>query len=258
MFYKEIEFDFPTFINRTIISAELVIFGICDKALKVLMFQKQDFPDMGKYGLPSRYMEPDRSLNDTVRRLTIALDIAHLDVHEIGTLSDPARDMGKRAVSSVFIGAMDGKALEHVAADFQNGIVLEPREKTWVDPEFFDQWSGQCEVALDHAAIVQLAMRRLRRMINHTEIAFDFVPEKFTLGQLQRVHEIVGGKKINASTFRKRMLGQIFSDDTVIQSVEIKRNGQMGAPPTIYERIPVTKRRPPVVKKPKLKAKFVD
>ncbi|CAI6081646.1 hypothetical protein PAECIP112173_03277 [Paenibacillus sp. JJ-100] len=60
-------------------------------------------------------------------------------------------------------------------------------------------------IAFDHAQIIHYALERLRSKIEYTDIAFNLMPEKFTLTALQKVYEIISGKKFLAAAFRRKM-----------------------------------------------------
>ncbi|WP_145415021.1 NrtR DNA-binding winged helix domain-containing protein [Paenibacillus xylanexedens] len=60
-------------------------------------------------------------------------------------------------------------------------------------------------IAFDHAQIIHYALERLRSKIEYTDIAFNLMPEKFTLTALQKVYEIISGKKLLAAAFRRKM-----------------------------------------------------
>ncbi|MGO4529513.1 NUDIX domain-containing protein [Paenibacillus sp. 2TAF8] len=60
-------------------------------------------------------------------------------------------------------------------------------------------------IAFDHAKIIHYALERLRSKIEYTDIAFNLMPEKFTLTALQKVYEIISGKKLLAAAFRRKM-----------------------------------------------------
>jgi ADP-ribose pyrophosphatase YjhB (NUDIX family) len=61
-------------------------------------------------------------------------------------------------------------------------------------------------LAFDHAAIVAAAVRRIRGKLDYAPIGYELLPHAFTLFDLQRVHECVGGKPVNKDSFRRRML----------------------------------------------------
>ncbi len=53
---------------------------------------------------------------------------------------------------------------------------------------------GAGPLAFDHARILDTALERLRRKLACTNIGFELLPKKFTLSQLQRVHEAILGQ----------------------------------------------------------------
>ncbi|MCD1259441.1 NUDIX hydrolase [Paenibacillus athensensis] len=60
-------------------------------------------------------------------------------------------------------------------------------------------------LAFDHAKIIYAATERLKQQIEHTDIAFQLMPERFTLSALQQVYEIIGGKELLAAAFRRKI-----------------------------------------------------
>ena len=46
-------------------------------------------------------------------------------------------------------------------------------------------------------------MERLRNKLEYTDIVFNMMPELFTLGELQKVYEIILGKKLLDPAFRR-------------------------------------------------------
>jgi len=63
-------------------------------------------------------------------------------------------------------------------------------------------------IAFDHAKIIEYAVERLRNKIEYTDIAFNLMPERFTLTELQQVYEVilVGAVKAN---FRRKIANMV-------------------------------------------------
>jgi 8-oxo-dGTP diphosphatase len=61
-------------------------------------------------------------------------------------------------------------------------------------------------LAFDHAHILGTAVQRLRGKLDYAPVGFEFLPEEFTLRQLQVIHEAVLGRRLNKDSFRRRML----------------------------------------------------
>ena len=61
-------------------------------------------------------------------------------------------------------------------------------------------------LAFDHADILGLAVQRLRGKLDYAPVGFELLPNKFTLRDLQEIHETIQGKAVNKDSFRRRML----------------------------------------------------
>jgi len=61
-------------------------------------------------------------------------------------------------------------------------------------------------VAFDHRKIVDYALERLRNKVNYTSVAFQLLPKKFTLSELQEAYEVILGQRLDKRNFRKKML----------------------------------------------------
>lgn len=64
--------------------------------------------------------------------------------------------------------------------------------------------------------IVAAALERPRGNVEYTSLPGFLLPEPFTLLELQRTYELVLGRALNKSAFRKRMLDGEFLDETGI------------------------------------------
>ncbi|MET3130613.1 ADP-ribose pyrophosphatase YjhB (NUDIX family) [Oxalobacteraceae bacterium GrIS 1.11] len=61
------------------------------------------------------------------------------------------------------------------------------------------------ELAFDHGAILSTAIRRLRHRVENSSLPVHLLPSECTLPDLQRVYEIVLGRRVDKSAFRKRI-----------------------------------------------------
>ncbi|MFH1400955.1 MAG: hypothetical protein ABIH41_05535 [Nanoarchaeota archaeon] len=70
------------------------------------------------------------------------------------------------------------------------------------------QWQSVYDLpplAFDHARIIEDALKQLRYEIQTTNIAFQILPPKFTLSQMQRVYELVLDQTLDKRNFRKKL-----------------------------------------------------
>lgn len=68
-------------------------------------------------------------------------------------------------------------------------------------------------LAFDHAQMIQYAVERLRNKIEHTDIAYNLMPELFTLTELQQVYEIILGRELLPAAFRRKIADMVIETD---------------------------------------------
>ena len=59
---------------------------------------------------------------------------------------------------------------------------------------------------LNLALYTKYEFEKIRHKISYQPIAFELLPEKFTLTQLQHLYEVILNKKLDKRNFRKKML----------------------------------------------------
>lgn len=74
-------------------------------------------------------------------------------------------------------------------------------------------------IAFDHAKIIAYGIERLRSKIEYTDIAFNLMPEKFTLTQLQKVYEIILGKELLKANFRRKIADLVVETNEYVTDV---------------------------------------
>lgn len=76
----------------------------------------------------------------------------------------------------------------------------------------------QSDLAFDHAKMLIYAIERLKNKVEYTTIAFNLMPERFTLTKLQQVYEILLDKPLLKANFRRKIA------DMVIETEEYEEN----------------------------------
>ena len=85
------------------------------------------------------------------------------------------------------------------------------------------------KLALNHNQVLDKALETLRFKLKYFPLAFELLPEKFTLGQAQGLYEIISGKKLDKRNFRKKLTSQ----DLLVQLKE-KQKGVAHKPALYY------------------------
>lgn len=74
-------------------------------------------------------------------------------------------------------------------------------------------------IAFDHARIITSVFHRLRRMLgSDIRIAFDFMPEYFTLTDLQEAVELISGQELVKPNFRRKIGEYVVGTKRLIQN----------------------------------------
>lgn len=74
-------------------------------------------------------------------------------------------------------------------------------------------------IAFDHAKIITSVFNRLRRMLgSDIRIAFDFMPESFTLTDLQEAVELISGQELVKPNFRRKIAEYVIETDMLTQN----------------------------------------
>ena len=71
----------------------------------------------------------------------------------------------------------------------------------------------QSDLAFDHAKLLIYAIERLKNKVEYTTIAFNLMPERFTLTQLQQVYEILLDKPLLKANFRRKIADMVIETD---------------------------------------------
>jgi 8-oxo-dGTP diphosphatase len=66
--------------------------------------------------------------------------------------------------------------------------------------------TDQPPLAFDHRKIVDYAHQRIRNKLDYTNVGFELLPDKFTLTELQLVHEAILGENLDKRNFRRKII----------------------------------------------------
>ncbi|HOP72519.1 MAG TPA: NUDIX domain-containing protein [Thermoclostridium caenicola] len=64
-------------------------------------------------------------------------------------------------------------------------------------------------IAFDHARIIAYGIERLRNKVEYTDIAFNLMPQYFTLTELQQVYEVILDRELLKANFRRKIADRV-------------------------------------------------
>jgi 8-oxo-dGTP diphosphatase len=180
--------------DRPSVTVDIVIFTLREDELRVLLIQRGHWPFEGYWAIPGGFVKIDESLEEAARReLREETGVTEVFLEQLYTFGDPQRDPRTRVISVAYFAV--------VSADR-----LEPRAGTdAADVRWWAMSALPRQLAFDHDEILSYALTRLRYKIEYTAVAFEILPEEFTLGELQAAYETILGEELDKANFRKKL-----------------------------------------------------
>jgi 8-oxo-dGTP diphosphatase len=191
------------------VTTDIVIFTLQDDKLKVLLVRRSIEPFRDSWALPGGFVEIDEDLERcALRELEEETGVTGVYLEQLYTFGRPDRDPRERVITVAYYALVPIDRLSVRAASDASEVAWHPCER--LPP-----------LAFDHAQIVQLALERLAAKIDYSTIALQFMPQRFTMSELQRVYEIILGAPQDKRNFRKRVMAYGCIEPTG----ETRRNG---------------------------------
>lgn len=188
-----------TDFERPLVTVDVVIFTVMADQLRVLLVRRPEGdgePFPARWALPGGFVDVDRDaslLACAERKLRDKTGVAAPYLEQLGSWGDARRDPRGWSTTHAYFSLIP----EPEAVDGNATTITE-----WLP---FDQ-AVRRRLAFDHNTILGAAIERLRSKVEYTSLPAFLLPEPFTLPQLQRVYEVVLGRPLDKSAFRKRML----------------------------------------------------
>ena len=177
------------------VTVDSVVFGLDGEELKILLIRRKLDPFKGAWALPGGFIQMDESLEDAAKReLLEETGVEQLYLEQLSTFGNPDRDPRERVITVAYFAIVN--LFDHkVMAD------SDAEEAGWFPVE------DPPELAFDHETILAAALQRLQGKIRYQPLVFEFLPEKFTLSQVQKLYETVLCRPLDKRNFRKKIQG---------------------------------------------------
>jgi ADP-ribose pyrophosphatase YjhB (NUDIX family) len=176
------------------VTADLVIFTVCESRLKVLLVKRAEEPFASCWSIPGGFLEAGESLDDAaVRVMRDKTGVKEVYLEQLYTFGDPDRDPRARVITVTYFALIPWKNL------------IQPASSNVADVAWFPV-DDLPSLAFDHKKIVNYAVVRLRAKASYSNVVYGLMPERFRLSDLQKMYEIIIDKPLDKRNFRKRML----------------------------------------------------
>lgn len=202
----------PARFDRPSLAVDVVVVGVRQRRLCALLVRRGEQPQQGRWALPGGFVGMAEDLEAAARRVLRAkAGLEGLYLEQLYTFGEPGRDPRTRVVSVVYLALTDLARLEDAAQQAPEDRCLADIRVGWTGEEggpakAFGVQGARLALAFDHEDILGLAVKRLRGKLDYAPVGFEFLPPRFTLRQLQDIHEAILGRRLNKDSFRRRIL----------------------------------------------------
>ncbi len=211
--------DFKVGVDNVIFSVDTI-----QNRLLVLLVMRGEEPFLGQWSLPGTLVRRGESLESAADRiLAEKIKVKNLYLEQLYSFGGPGRDpresidsFGVRYLSVSYFALVRFEEAELIATGV-GGIAWYPV-------------NSLPDLAFDHREILAYGERRLRNKLEYSPIAFDVLPEAFTLSDIYQLYTtILGADFSDYSNFRNRLLKLGFLVETGVKAVR-----GSGRPASLY------------------------
>jgi 8-oxo-dGTP diphosphatase len=180
--------------ERPSVSVDVTLLTARDDTLEVFLIRRDEHPFKGDWSLPGGFVRLDESLEDAATRLLEGkTGLKDVFLEQLFTFGDVHRDPRTRVITVAYYALVPLEKLAKLEVSDARALV--PVGKAL-----------KLGLAFDHAQILEMTLERLRGKLEYAPIGYELLPERFTLRELQALHETILGRKLNKDAFRRRML----------------------------------------------------
>ncbi len=235
-------------------TSDLLIFGIDSridnnvrtlpkKYFSILLVKRSKEPFKNKWCLPGGYVNIDEtSFEASTRILTKETGLSNVYMQQVGVYDRKDRDPRGRTISSAYMALIDRTMLHNKLNSDASWFDIEINEqdekinvklindneeinyqvkKVTIDKktnEYKYEIINDSDLAFDHDEIIIKGIMDLRNKVNNTDIVFNLMPELFTIGQLKQVYELLLGKSLINSAFRRVIAPKIIETGEMVRT----------------------------------------
>lgn len=208
----------PSVFPRPSASVDTAIFTVLNEELRVLTVKRGEHPFKNTWSLVGGYIDlkKDNDIEATAKRkLEEKTGIKTPYLEQYGTIGSKKRDPRGWSVTTIYFALIPCHEVKLQAG------------KGSVDIQWSKVVGGKVKekLAFDHGYILAKCTERLRSKVLYTSLPVYLMPRDFTLGELQKVYEIILDKKIDHKSFRRR----IISADILEETAEMRHDGKRPA-----------------------------
>ena len=199
------------------VSVDCVIFGFDGEKLKVLLIDRGHVlnePTSNQvYALPGNLIRDDETLDDAANRVLRELtSLTDIYLEQFGSFGDP--DRLTKADDHAWLKSIRAQPDARVITVAYYSLIradhYEIHARGFAKEAFWHEIENLPTLGFDHAKIINAALDELKFKSKYQPLGFELLPEKFTLGQLQKLYEAILNTELDKRNFRRKILKMSF------------------------------------------------
>lgn len=181
------------------ITVDCVIFGFDENELKVLLIRSDLEVYAGKWSLLGDVIHDNEELDDAAYRvLRQRTGMTDVYLEQVKTFGSPNRHPGGRVITVAYCSLLNVR---------HHQLKILDNELHW---HTVNQLRA---MAFDHKQIADECYAWLQKRIQEHPLAFNLLPEKFSLRELQNLYEAILGVSLDRRNFRKKFFSMDLLED---------------------------------------------
>jgi len=189
-------------MDKMLVTVDIVLFTVEHETLKVLLVQRKFEPWKNLMVIPGGFVRLNEDLEKAAKReLFEETGVNNIYMEQLYTFGNSQRDPRGRVITVTYYSLIDSTKIKLKASTDAKNAKWFPISKV-------------SKLGFDHNLILDYAIKRLRNKLNYTTIAFQLLPQLFTLTELQKLYEIILDRKLDKRNFRKKLLSLDILDET--------------------------------------------
>lgn len=216
------------------VSVDCVVFGFDLSDLKVLLIDRNFTTDGLNYAnlkLPGDLIKPLEDLEECAKRILIEqIGIRNTYLKQFMSFGSPDR-LKRNELDLEWLRQNDYPEEHIITVAYYSLIDLSEQSdgRLFKDTVRCCQVNEVTELAMDHMDILKSAIENLRIELLNQPVAFELLPAKFTLSQMQKLYEVILGKTFDKRNFRKK-----FANMKYLLPLNEKQVGVAHSPARLY------------------------
>jgi nicotinate (nicotinamide) nucleotide adenylyltransferase len=235
---------------RFAVATDILVFGVssteCDdyrkldsKKMSILLIKRDDYPYKDKWCLPGGFVGIDEDIEDAPKRvLKNETGLENIYLEQLYTFGGVNRDPRMRVVTSAYMSLIDKDRIDRelknrsdwfdivdviynknkVLVKLSNGLEniefeLDKKIKEETTNSYEYKITKNDDLSFDNPLVIITGIERLKNKLSYTDIVFNMMPKYFTLGELQKVYEVILGKKLLDPAFRREIKDKVVETD---------------------------------------------